>query len=392
MPLLWLILSFVTCLLGLPAIADGALTIWISSSRDAAALGEVAAQYGQTTGVVVTVTAVDPLLLRFSTAAGIGEGPDIILISHDLMGRLAADGLITPLNPSASWTAGILPVAMDAMHFDGSTWGYPVAVEALHLIYNRALIDVAPVAFEDIPMLPLPQGNRRILWDYLNPYFTMPLLMAGGGYAFEKIDGSYDPTHTGIASEGAIAGADILLSLVTDQFLPAELTYQIMDDAMNAGRVGMVINGSWAWENLTMSDINFGVAPIPSVAGQASPSIVTVQALAINAASANRELALNFIENALTTDAGLAAWNTNGALGALADMSAASAGSDPHIAALLDIAATGVALPNNPEMPVFWAAMRTALVAMSTGTATPADALNAAAARITLGIGPAGAG
>ena len=377
---------------GGPAGADMGLTIWIGSDRDAGALSQIAADYAQTHGVPVTVTAVDPLLQRFTVAAGLGEGPDIILIGHDLLGGLAAEGLIAPINPPTIWTTGILPGAMEAVEFDGSVWGYPVTVDALHLIYNRALISTPPAAFEEIPDLPLPQGNRRILWDYLNPYFTMPLLMAQGGYAFEKVDGRYDPSRTGINSDGAVAGATVLLSLITDQFLPADLTYQIMDDAMNAGRVGMVINGSWAWDNLTISGIDFGVAPIPGIGGHPSPSFITVQALAISSASANRELATNFIENALTSDAGLAQWNAHGALGALADISVAATLTDPHLAALLDIAATGVPLPNSPEMPVFWAAMRRALTEISTGVASPTDALNAAALRITQGRDPDGAG
>lgn len=375
-----------------PAGAEAGLTIWIGSDRDAGALSQLADAYAQTHGVPVTVTAVDPLMQRFTVAAGLGEGPDIILIGHDLLGGLAADGLIAPINPPAIWTTGILPSAMQAVEFDGSVWGYPVTVDALHLIYNRALISTPPAAFEEIPDLPLPQGNRRILWDYLNPYFTMPLLMAQGGYAFEKVDGRYDPSRTGINSDGAVAGATVLLSLITDQFLPADLTYQIMDDAMNAGRVGMVINGSWAWDNLTISGIDFGVAPIPGIGGHPSPSFITVQALAISSASANRELATNFIENALTSDAGLAQWNAHGALGALADISVAGRLTDPHLAALLDIAATGVPLPNSPEMPVFWAAMRRALTEISTGVASPTDALNAAALRITQGPDPGGAG
>lgn len=380
----WLILVLLLLMRGAgPALADGVLLIWVSASRDAAALGTLAAQYQASTGIRVTVTAVDPLPERFAAAAELGEGPDIVLIGHDQMGALTADGLITPVNPPAGWIAGILPVGMDAVRFDGSTWGYPVAVEALHLIYNRDLIADPPDRFEDIPALPLPRGNRRILWDYRNPYFTMPLLMAGGGYAFAKVEGRYDPNTTGVNAPGAIAGADMLLSLITDQFLPPDLTYQIMDDAMNGGRVAMVINGPWAWANLAISGINFGVAPIPSVAGHPSPAFVTVQALAINSASANRELAKNFIETALTSDAGLAVWNANGALGALADDSAAAAQTDPNIAALRAIAATGVPLPNNPEMVRFWQAMRDALTGISSGEASPTDALNAAAGRIT---------
>jgi maltose/maltodextrin transport system substrate-binding protein len=366
-----------------PAWAEQALLIWVSAGRDAAALRTLAAQYQAETGVPVVVAAVDPVGERFAAAAAQGEGPDIVLVGHDSMGGLATEGLITPVNPPTGWTSGILPVAMDAVRFDGSTWGYPVTVEALHLIYNHELISQPPDRFEDIPALPLPRGNRRILWDYTNPYFTMPLLMAGGGYAFAKVEGRYDPATTGVNAPGAIAGAEMLSSLVTDQFLPPDMTYQIMDDAMNGGRVAMVINGPWAWANLAISGINFGVAPIPSVAGHASPAYVTVQALAINSASANRELAKTFIETALTSDAGLAVWNANGALGALADDSAAATLSDPNFTALRAIAAAGVPLPNNPEMVRFWQVMRDALTDISSGAATPTDALNAAAARIS---------
>ena len=384
MSIRWLMLSLMFWLTGCPVLADGALEIWVSGNRDALALGTLAARYQASSGVVVTVTVMDPLPERFVAAAERGQAPDIILISHDQMGRLAMQGLITPVNLPEDWSRGILPVALQALQFDGATWGYPVAVEALHLIYNRALIETPPQWFADIPALPLPRGNRRILWDYLNPYFTMPLLMAGGGFAYEKQDAHYDATKTGINSAGAIGGADMLLSLIDDQFLPPEMTYQIMNDAMNAGRVAMVIDGPWAWANLGISGIDFGVAPIPGVNGHPSPGFVTVQALAISSASANRDLALTFIETALTSDAGLATWNANGGLGALADLSAAAAQTDPHIAAMLDIVATGVPLPNNPEMATFWRSMRLALTDISTRAMPPAEALNAAADRINM--------
>ncbi len=392
MSIRWLILTFLTLLFGGPVLAEAELRIWISSNRDALALGTVAARYQASSDVIVTISVMDPLPERFIAATDQGDGPDIILISHDQMGPLAAQGLITPVNPPVNWTACILPVAMQAVQFDGSVWGYPVAMDALHLIYNRALIETPPERFEDIPGLPLLRGTRRILWDYTNPYFTMPLLMAGGGFAFEKVEGRYDPTTTGINSDGAIAGADMLVSLITDQFLPATLTYQIMDDAMNAGRVAMVINGPWAWENLTISGIDFGVAPIPGVDGHPSPSFVTVHALAISSASANRQMARDFIETALTSDTGLGTWNANERLGALADMSAAAQQSNPNMTAMLQIAALGVPLPNNPEMVTFWRAMRAALEDISTMAATPVDALNTAAERISMAVKPPDSG
>lgn len=350
--------------------ADGQLRIWVGNGASAAALRQASAAYAASTGITITVEVVAPLLQRFATAPPDDpkSSPDIIYLSHDRLAGLAADGLIAPVHPSAAWAAGVLPVALQAVRFDGSIWAYPVAVEALHLIYNRAVIAAPPTSFEAIPGLPLPQGNRRILWDYANPYFTLPLLLGG-------VDPPFDPAHSGLGGPAALAGAKMLQSLVAAQFLPPEISYAVMSEAMNGGRVGMVIDGPWAWENLTISGIDFGVAPIPGIGGQPAPSLVTVQVLAINAASPDRELAARVIESVLTSDAGLALWTTPGRAVALADLSAAAAQTDPHAAAMLAIAAQGIALPDHRVMQPYWTGLRRALTAITSGTQPPADAL-----------------
>ena len=84
-----------------------------------------------------------------------------------------------------------------------------VAVEAVGLIYNKALVPTAPATMEEIADMKIEGVSSPILWDYNKPYFSFPLLMAGGGFAFEKKEGSYDPTTTGVANAGAIAGATV---------------------------------------------------------------------------------------------------------------------------------------------------------------------------------------
>jgi maltose/maltodextrin transport system substrate-binding protein len=144
----------------------------------------------------------------------------------------------------------------------------------------------------------------------------------------------------------------------------------------------MIINGPWSWAAYRDAGIDVGVAPIPTVAGEASPPFLGVQALAINAASPNADLAVELIENYILTDEGLATWNANGGLGALADVSAGAAQDDANIAATLANAAIGVPMPSNPEMGAFWSAMQPALTNITTGQSTVADALTDAAARI----------
>ena len=370
----------------LPALAfeDGALLIWTGANRDKAALEQAVQPFVDDLGIEVSVEVVDPdLPQKFQQAAATGDGPDIVMFAHDRFGEWAAGGLIAPVQPSQGWTDGVLDTAMSAVTFDGSTWGYPVSVEAVHLIYNKALVDTPPAAFEEIEGMDV--EGQKILWDYNNTYFTFPLLMANGGYAFKKVDGTYDGSDTGVNTPGAVEGATVLQQLIQNGVMPAGVDYGVMDGAMNKGDVAMVLNGPWAWGGLKGSGIDFGVAPIPTVNGAVSPPFVGVQAMALNAASPNQDLAAELIENYLLTDEGLATWNANGELGALADTSAAEAQDDPNIEGMLAVAETGVPMPSNPEMGAFWAAMAPALTNITTGAQEPQAALDDAAARIANG-------
>jgi len=363
------------------AFEDGKLVIWTGANRDKAQLDAAAAAFTDELGVEVVVEVVDPDLTdKFQQAAATGDGPDIVLWAHDRFGEWAGGGLIAPVSPGA-WADGVLPAAMDAVNFGGKIWGYPISVEAVHLIYNTDIIQTPPASFEEIAAMDT-GGKQKILWDYNNTYFTMPMLMAEGGYSFKKVGGVYDGKHTGVNDAGAIAGAEVLKSLFDDKVMPQGVDYGVMDGAMNKGEVAMVLNGPWAWGGLDASGIHYAVAPIPTVGGKVSPPFLGVQALAINAASPNADLAKELIENYLATDEGLAIWNKNGALGALTDISAAAAQDDPVVTAMLKVAENGVPMPSNPEMGAFWAAMAPALTNITSGAQLPADALNDAAKRI----------
>ncbi len=360
------------------AFADS-LTIWTGANRDKDQLEAAVAAFTADLGVDVTVEIVDPdLPQKFQQAAATGDGPDIIMWAHDRFGEWANGGLIQPVSPSDDWAAGVLGSSLDAVQFGGATWGYPIAVEAVTLIYNKDLVPTPPTSFEELASA----GDAAILWDYNNTYFTMPMLMAGGGYAFQKVDGVYDGSTTGVNTDGAIAGAEVLKSLFDANVMPQGVDYGVMDGAMANGEIGMVLNGPWSWGGYQGAGINIGVAPIPTVDGKIAPPFLGVQALGINAASENADLAVELIENYLATDEGLATWNANSALGALADMSAAEAQDNELVSGMLAVAADGIPMPSNPEMGAFWAAMGPALTNITSGAASPADALNDAATRI----------
>lgn len=365
------------------ALEDGKLLIWINGDKGFTGLQAIGDLFAAELGVEVIVEHPENVTDKFQQAAANGQGPDIFIWAHDRFGEWAAGGLITPVEPSDAIKANTFDFTWDAVQFGGNTWGYPISVEAVGLIYNKDLVPVPPITMEEIPGMDIEGVTANMMWDYNNTYFTMPLLMAGGGYAFQKVDGSYDGTNTGVNNAGSKAGVQIIKDMIDSGAMPSGVDYGVMDAALNKGETAMVINGPWAWSNLEASGINFGVAPVPSVGGNPSKSFVGVLGAVLNASSPNKDLAIEFIENYMLTDDGLKAINDDTALGAVASISfAKTLEGNANIAATLANAQNGVPMPSNPEMGKFWGAMGPALTAVTTGQSSVEEALDDAAARI----------
>jgi maltose/maltodextrin transport system substrate-binding protein len=386
-------LSVLTAALGLtlaqaPAQAaePGKLLIWYSVDG-AKGMQKIGEEFTKKTGVQVTVEAPEDGPGKFQQAAAAGKGPDIWIWAHDRIGEWIAGGLIQPLTPSKKVQAAIDPLAWKAFTTGGKTWGYPYAVEAVALVYNKAMVKTPPKTFEEVMALDKTlsaQGKKAILWDYTNTYFTWPLLAANGGYAFKlNADGSYDATDTGVNNAGAVKGVELLNKLLREKYMPEGSGYAEMEGGMAQGKVAMMINGPWSWDNLRKAKIDFGVAKIPMVGGKAASPFVGVKGAMVNKASPNKDLAVEFIENYMLTNKGLKTLNEAEALGAPADKAYfAELKSDPNIAATMASAQDGHPMPNNPEMGRFWSAMVSSLGNVMEARQSPKDAMDAAAKRI----------
>lgn len=370
------------------AAEQGKLLIWINGDKGYNGLAKVGEEFTRKTGVPVVVEHPEDAPNKFQQAAAAGKGPDIWIWPHDRVGEWLGAGLLQPVTPSKKVQADIDPLGWKAFTVAGKTWGYPVSIEAVALVYNKDLVPTPPKTFEEVIALDkklAAQGKKAILWDYTNTYFTWPLLGAGGGYAFKaKGDGSYDATDTGVANAGALKGAELLAQMVKDGVMPKGAAYADMESGVNQGKVAMMINGPWSWDNLRKSKINFGVAKIPAVSGAKATPYVGVLGAMISKASPNREVAVEFIENFMLTPAGLKMIDDDVPLGVPASKAFYDQlKSNPNIQATMASAQDGSPMPNNPEMGRFWSAMQSALQNVTEGRQTPKAALDAAAKRIT---------
>jgi len=366
------------------------LTVWftVEGAKGMRAVGE---RFTAETGVPLVVETPDEGPAKFQQAAGAGKGPDIYIYAHDRIGEWIAGGLLHSVTPNRALLADIDPLGWKGFSLRSRRWGYPYALEAVTLIYNKALVKTPPRNWDEVFALDteLAKGGRRaILWDYTNAYFSWPLLAAHGGYAFRpREDGSFDERDTGINNAGARQGAELLGRLLREGRMPVGSGYAEMEAAMAQGRVAMMINGPWAWVNLKRVGIDFGVARIPALGDKPAAPCVGVKGLMINRATKQRELAVEFIEQHLLTLPGLRAIDRAEPIGAPASRAyfaelRADPVTGPRIAGIMDSARDGLPTPSNPEMGRVWSALKSSLTNLSEGRQSAAQALDAAAARV----------
>lgn len=367
-------------------IEEGKLVIWINGDKGYNGLAEVGKKFEQETGIKVTVEHPDKMEEKYPQVAATGDGPDIIFWAHDRFGGYAQSGLLAAISPDANFQQKIFPFTWDAVRFNGKLIGYPISVESLSLIYNKDLLPEPPKSWEEIAALDKKmraQGKSAMMFNLQEPYFTWPLLAAGGAYAFKLNDGRYDVKDTGVDNAGAKAGMRFLVDQVKAKTLNADTDYSIAEAAFNKGQTAMTINGPWAWSNIDKSKINYGVTLLPTLNGKPSKTFVGVLSAGINAASPNKELAKEFLENYLLTDSGLDAVNKDKPLGAVALKSfQQTLEKDERIAATMNNARNGDIMPNIPQMAAFWYAMRTATLNALSGRQSVDAALKDAQARL----------
>jgi maltose/maltodextrin transport system substrate-binding protein len=361
--------------------------VWINGDKGYNGLQKVGDAFAAESGVPVIVQHPDDAPSKFQQAVAAGKGPDIFCWPHDRVGEWAKSGLIVPVTPSRKVRDEIDDTAWQGFVYQGKTWGYPLAIEATGLVYNKALVKTPPKSFDDVVKLDkalAAQGKKAILWQHSLTFFSWPLLAGAGGYVFGRdAKGGLDPHQVGVNTPGAVEAAEMLRDLVANGQMPRGATYSDMEGGFSRGEVAMMITGPWAWDNARRSKIDFGVAPVPGLPGRPAKVFVGVLGCMITAPSKVKDIAREFLENHLLRVEGLKTVSAHVPLGTPANKAYyRELASDPNIRATMENARAGVPLPNIPETGKFWTAMDAALEAITAGRQEPREALDAAAERM----------
>lgn len=371
----------------------GKLLIWADDTRTPVML-VVAEQFSNYYGIEVEVQEVGfgDIRGQLATAGPAGEGPDILIGAHDWLGELILNGLLEPLTLSQSVLLRYDPVALEAFGWGDELYGLPYATENVALIYNKALVPTPPDTFEELLDVALAltdpeSGQYGFLIQQPDPYHTFALHSAGGGYIFGEAGGVLNPCDIGLANTGSIAGAKILDQMVKDGIEVPGADYSLVTGLFNDGKLGMMIGGPWTLPGAQAAGVDYGVVAIPPINGNDPSVFVGVQGFMISSFSENKALANLFLKDFLATEPVMKDLYERGGRPSANLVVLAGLADDPDIQGFAASAANGIPMPKIAEMGSVWSAWSDALELIVNQSASPATAMQDAAAQIRETIG-----
>lgn len=369
------------------AVKKGELLVWINSDKGFNGLQEVGNDFEKSTGIKVTVETPDSLTTKFDRLAPTGQGPDIVIWAHDRFGVWINEGLLEKVTPSEKMVKSVAPFTWQAVTVGKQVYGFPIAIEAVSLIYNKELVEDPPKTLSQVSALSKKlkkDGKMALEWDYNNTYFTWPIIASTGAYSFGKNQGLYSLLDVGFGNKAAAQSLTEISRMIKSGVLSGDANYGSMMDKFKAGEVASIINGPWAWEEIKQSGIDFGLAHVPAAGKNAKGRpFVGVLAAAISTNSREKELAQKFLEDFALTYDGLKKVNADKPLGAVANKKLmAELAADPNIKHTFDAAEGGELMPDIPEMKRFWGQFANRLPGMLQGKLNTEKTLNDIASRL----------
>jgi len=347
------------------------LTVWTTFNNPTLDfLQDDVAAFADAFGVDVEVVKLDinELKQQMLLSAPQGQAGDVIVgIPHDQMGEMAVGGVLADLTNTATegYLADLGEQSRLAFTYNGRLFGLPLFVEGPALLYNRELLGEVPGTYPEFVSTAqelTTADTFGYLHDINNFYFSYAWLHTWGGYVFGRDDGALNPNEVGLATEGAVQGAEALQALRFEQdVIPAGTNYDVANGLFIDGALAMFYTGPWAVGQALEAGIDVGVAPMPPLAdGTPWSGFMGVQGVLVNEFSERRTDAVNLAKWLTRADAQLGYARLEGRIPA-SQSALAEVSDDPIVAGFGEALLNSEPMPNIPEMGQVWGPMANAL-------------------------------
>lgn len=289
-----------------------------------------------------------------------GVGPDLFAAPHDKLGELVSGGHVLPTEAPDEVRAQVLDVCADAVTWQSTMYGYPIAAETYALYYNKEIVETPPKNFDEVIAFCEKYnsgGKYGMMFDVANAYYTIIFTTGNDNLLFGK-DGT-DTTKTNVNTQAAIDGMTYFQSLrgkILD--LPsADISTAICDEAFKSGVSAMHISGPWNIASFEDAGIDFGVTTIPALPGEDTPpsSFSGTRTMFVSAYSKNQSEANLFARFLISDEMQKLRFELTGAI-----PSAKIDVESDKIAGFLEQLEYSFPMPSVPQMGKFWDSMNAA--------------------------------
>ncbi len=377
-----------------PPAASGTFTIWADEVRTPPIKAECD-KFAAENGITCDVVQIDFGDIRSRAVQGnqTGDVPDLFIGAHDWLGELVTNGVVSPFDLGAN-ASSFSDVSVQAITYDGKTYGVPYAVENVALLTNPALSPDCPASLDDLmsagkklkddgeASLPL----ALQIGDQGDAYHWMPLYTANGGYIFgQNPDGTYNVDDMGVGGPGSIVAAESLQQMADDGLIKASVTGDIAKESYNSGKSAWFITGPWNVSDAVAAVPDTVVCPVPD-GPSTSSAFIGVQTMFIPTKAQNALIAQTFLNQYVMTTEFMDAMYVADPRPPAWTASADKVSADPIVKGFIDYGKQGIPQPSVPEMGSVWEALGLAEFKVASGedpttTMTEAgDAINAAIA------------
>ena len=362
--------------------AKKSITVWSHlMTPEVDKLREVAVAWGEKNNVDVKVVEDKGDMQAAITALQSSKGPDLYFgLAHDNLGTYNKANVLAEvpadfIKASDYSSQG----AVDAITIGGKQYAIPLSTECVALFYNKDKVATPAKSIEEVA------ATKSFMYNATDFYVNFGFLSANGGYVFKNNSGVLDTTDIGLGNEGAQKGYEFIRKMVLDDKLfAADITDDIAKAAFKAGTTSYYLTGPWNIADC--SAVNLGIAPLPTLNGQAMKPFMGVQAAFVSAKSQNQDTAWELMKY-LKDNTGDILIEQGNRIPALKSAQASEKLKANKFAdVFIKAAEVAIPMPNVPEVQAMWTPGADNLKALIAGTQDAKATAEKVAAQVKEGI------
>jgi multiple sugar transport system substrate-binding protein len=367
--------------------ASGDVTIWYywETEGHQKALNHLIEEYNNSQNAV-TVEAKYVPFADFKKQLSIGASadvlPDLVILDNPDHASYASMGIFADITDKFD-VSTYYDGPVNSCTLDGRLYGVPFGSNCLLLYYNKDMLEAAgrevPATWDE-----LLETAKACSKDNVSGFAHCSLQNEEGTFNFLTWLWSTGASSYEMNSEGGIKALTAVKNMVDEGAMTKEAINWTQGDTMNqfiSGNLAMMINGTWQVPTMReeVPDLNWGVAPIPMDAQQASGLGGENYAVI---AGGNEDAAIDFLRFATTEENCLYMMNAMGYISSDSKIAANQFKGDEVYEAFVEEMQYAYARGPLPEWPDISDAISLAFNEVMTGASTPEDA--AAKAQTTI--------